>query len=427
MTMNPYDVIVVGSGAGGAALARDLSLDGRKVLVIEKGRKEEKLGTFKDALRYFDGNPTTKMPRKSREGHIIYRSFMAGGSTVVATGNMTRCLEEELGNVGIDLSEELQTAEHEMGVAPIDPGLLSEKSRQLQAAAKSIGYHLDPMPKAIDAAKCRRCGKCSLGCAYGAKWTSRQYLQEAEDHGAELLLGAEVEKVLVENGHATGVRLHHPNPLTVTADTVVLAAGGLGTPVILKGSGIDQAGDQLFADLLVTVYGLDPMKVQDSEPQMALVDLEFHKKERFILSPFVQAAYPVRMIETGGRGAATSASSLLGIMVKIADESVGQIYADGSYSKAPTDTDQDILEQGIYRAKELLLAADVDPKSIIVSKVAGGHPGGTAAIDRVVDRHLMTGIKGLYVCDASVLPRSPGMPPILTITALAKWLGKRLH
>jgi choline dehydrogenase-like flavoprotein len=62
----------------------------------------------------------------------------------------------------------------------------------------------------------------------------------------------------------------------------------------------------------------------------------------------------------------------------------------------------------------------------VVSKPGGAHPGGTAAIGQVVDKDLQTRIENLFVCDASVLPTSPGMPPILTIVALSKRLGKRL-
>jgi len=61
-----------------------------------------------------------------------------------------------------------------------------------------------------------------------------------------------------------------------------------------------------------------------------------------------------------------------------------------------------------------------------VSAVQGAHPGGTAAIGEVVDTNLETKVSGLFVCDASVLPAAPGLPPMLTIGALAKYLGKKL-
>jgi choline dehydrogenase-like flavoprotein len=59
-------------------------------------------------------------------------------------------------------------------------------------------------------------------------------------------------------------------------------------------------------------------------------------------------------------------------------------------------------------------------------KPGGAHPGGTAAIGQVVDKDLQTRIESLFVYDASVVSTSPGLPPILTIVALSKRLGKKL-
>ncbi len=73
-----------------------------------------------------------------------------------------------------------------------------------------------------------------------------------------------------------------------------------------------------------------------------------------------------------------------------------------------------------------MVKAGVEPGSIVVSKVQGAHPGGTAAIGEVVDQNLETKVSGLFVCDASVLPIAPGLPPMLTIGALAKYLAKKL-
>ena len=113
-------------------------------------------------------------------------------------------------------------------------------------------------------------------------------------------------------------------------------------------------------------------------------------------------------------------------MTKITDEPVGRVMADGALSKPVTARDRARLDEGSALCREILIAAGARPDSILVSSVQGGHPGGTAAIDTVVDRDLQTEIDGLFVCDASVLPTAPGLPPILTIMALAKRLGKTL-
>ena len=82
--MDKYDYLIVGSGAGGATLARELTRRGRRPLVVEIGKLEEKFGSFSDARRFFDKHKLTKMPRKSREGVFLYRTLMADGSTFLS-------------------------------------------------------------------------------------------------------------------------------------------------------------------------------------------------------------------------------------------------------------------------------------------------------------------------------------------------------
>ncbi|MHC4592251.1 MAG: GMC oxidoreductase, partial [Planctomycetota bacterium] len=67
-----------------------------------------------------------------------------------------------------------------------------------------------------------------------------------------------------------------------------------------------------------------------------------------------------------------------------------------------------------------------DTNSFVVTRPQGAHPGGTAAIGKVVNADLQTEVDNLFVCDASVLPNAPGLPPIPTIVALAKRLAKAL-
>jgi choline dehydrogenase-like flavoprotein len=118
--------------------------------------------------------------------------------------------------------------------------------------------------------------------------------------------------------------------------------------------------------------------------------------------------------------------NLIGIMIKISDSPSGIVYQNGKISKSVTEFDKNKLDQGIKIAKEILLKAGAEKDNILVTKPQGAHPGGTAAIGRVLDNKLQTEVKNLYVCDASVFPSSPGMPPILTIVALAKNLAKKL-
>jgi len=427
MDQKKVHYLIVGSGAGGATLAKELSNQGKTVLVLEKGKYEKKLGTFQDSLRFYDANQLTKIPRKSKEGVIIWRTIMAGGSTVVSCGNGTRCLQKELCDLGIDLEEEFIEAEKEMKIKPMSEEFLSAGSKKMMWAAKNLGYKMQPMPKFIDFEKCKNCGQCAFGCSRDAKWTALNYLDKAIEQGVEIEYNISIEQILSDNEKAIGVRgVSQNGRQDYFADIVILAAGGLGTPVILQNSGIQNAGSGLFVDLLMNTYGVTDNISQQKEPVMALIDSEFHDKKGFILSTFINTSPMVRFIELGPKGFTLPTNRLIGMMNKTADEAEGYVYPDGTISKPITDEDWKRLREGSAIAKEILLKAGAKSNSILFSKVQGAHTGGTAAIGKIVDKDLQTEIKNLYVCDASVLPRAPGMPPILTICALAKKLAKKL-
>ena len=83
-----------------------------------------------------------------------------------------------------------------------------------------------------------------------------------------------------------------------------------------------------------------------------------------------------------------------------------------------------MIKEGYDKAIKILLKLGVLPESIVATSLKGAHPGGTAAIGEVVNNDFETEIKGVYVCDASLIPEAPGRPPILTIVAIAKKVAK---
>ncbi len=420
------EFLIVGSGAGGATLAMELARRGRSVRVLETGRYQRRLGSLFRALGFFDTTWPPIFPRRSKEGVILWRTFMAGGTTVVSCGNGVRCLESELRELGIDIAEELAETEEELGVTPLDEALLSSGSRALRDAATAHRRTMEPMPKFIDSARCARCAQCVLGCRPGVKWTALDYLEKARADGAETVFNATVREVVTKHGRAQGVLYRCRDGLVHSrAANVIVAAGGLGTPPILQRSGIDDAGEGLFADLFVNVYGKAPGLSQHREPVMPLVEASSHD-EGYILSPFLNKGRFVRFTEAGLRGALLPTRSTLGLMVKTSDDPAGRVWKEGAVSKPVTEADRGRLDRGVAAAREVLVTAGAREDGIVVTDVQGAHPGGTAAVGRIVDADLKTEIEGLYVCDASVLPRSPGLPPILTIVALAKRLAARL-
>lgn len=420
-----YDFVIAGMGAGGATLARELSMKGKQVLGIESGNHEKEVGTFSRTLRYFDLNKLTKMPPRTKSGVNLWRTNMVGGSTVVSAGNGVRCLEKELAEMGIHLDDEFEEAEKEMNIKPYSLKRLTRISKRLQEVSLEMGYELKAMPKFIDPKKCRRCGDCLMGCRFGAKWTALDYVQEAREHGMKMLTNTRVEKVNIERGKAKSV--------TVTGDKgrfeifgkkFILAAGGMGSAPILQRSGIEEAGSQLFMDLFVNTFGLTEKFGNVKEPVMALVHTGKYEKEGFILSTITPLNSMIRFIEMGVPGALMPKDRMIGIMTKIRDDSLGSVCQRNKYHKTVTVNDRKKLSAGISISKEILTRAGVRDRSIRLSHVQGAHPGGTAAIGTIVNSDLQTKFPNLFVCDGSVLPLSPGMPPILTIVALAKRLSK---
>lgn len=427
MSNKKYEYLIVGSGAAGSTMARELTKSGKEVLLIELGRHEGNLGTAQGARQCYDLNTFTKMPPVTKDGVILWRALTAGGTAVFSAGNGVRCLEAELADFGITLDIEFAEAEGEMHISPIGKQLLSKGSKKILWASKELGYAMEPMPKFIDPVYCKACSKCGWGCKFGAKWTPLNYLEEAMQNGADILYNTMVQEVLVENGTVKGIAGVGPDgQIEVLSDTVILAAGGLGTPVILQQSGIRGAGKGLFVDLFVNVYGVTEGLNQLHEPMMAVVNLEFLQSKGFILSPCVGPAGTGPLRDVGVKGLGLQGTNLIGIMVKIADESVGYVHTDGTVDKSVTERDLTKLREGSEVATEILVKAGAKSESIMISKPQGAHPGGTAAIGKVVGKDLQTNVNNLFVCDASVLPTSPGLPPILTIVAITKWLAKTL-
>jgi choline dehydrogenase-like flavoprotein len=429
MKTKKYDFIVVGTGAGGATLAWELTKRGREVLVLEKGSDIEKLGSFRDILNFYDCNRYTKTPKKSKEGVIIYRTLMGGGTTVVAAANMVRCFEDEFKENGINLSEEFAEAENEMNVKLSVPQLQSSGSKAIYQAALSLGYDMQPMPKAIDEKLCINCGMCVYGCKQNAKWTAKEYLKKAVDNGATIEYESPVDNILIDDGKANGVRVSkNGNELKYMSSNVILAAGGLGSPVILQNSNINNSeiGKHLYIDTFVNVYGISEDLNQAMEPPMEFVDLEFHQEKGFILSPFINRQRMIRFIEAGQKGMRMPTNKIIGMMIKTTDTPNGRVYPDGEIAKSINKDDKQKLMEGIKISKEILTKAGADKDHFLVTNPQGAHPGGTCGMGKVVDNNLKTQIDNLYVCDSSIFPTSPGLPPILTIVALSKRLAKNL-
>ena len=422
------DVVVVGSGPGGATVARGLARAGRKVLLLEEGRRHRWLGNHLTALSIADRAGLSF----SEEGMHIVAAHTLGGSTIMYCGTATRPPAWLKDKYQIDLNPWVDQTLTELKVQKLPDEITGTAAIRLQEAANELGYDFERFDKFIDPAKCRsHCGgTCMLGCPYGAKWTAREYVDDMVRAGGEVLTKARVSEVIVEDGVARGVRATTSRGgLEVRAKVVVIAAGGLGTPTILQRSGIHEAGVGMFIDPLVFVTGVSRHKGTASGPPMAIGTYKM-LDEGIVISDLIDP-WGIWLLMTGRANPLRLRDfrhyrRMLGLMVKIGDERRGFVTMDRRISKPLTEQDRFRLNRGAAISREILIKAGCRAESIIVGPVRGAHPGATARIGAVVDNNLQTRIEGLFVADASVLPEALDRPTVLTIISLAKRLVAHL-
>ncbi len=418
------DFLVVGSGAGAVGVISELIKSRRKIVVIEKGKKGADWGKSipERGKKIFRQNGNFP---ESREGIGYYRHLGIGGTVEVSCANGVRPPESYLSRLGIDIVDELDQVSRELCVVPLPETHMGENTKQLTQSAERLGLEMAPTPKLIDFEKCKMCAQCELMCIHGAVWsTLKKIVQFQECDNFTLLDNIEIEKIDRSGSKALAARATvNGQALVIEAENIILAAGGLGTPVILQNSGI-AAGDNLHLDLYTVVYGrsVDFSKARD----IPMATVYQHPDDSFILAPYIDIDIWYGLTQRGLSKWFGEAHTT-GLMLKIADQGSGRVDAKGRVSKKVTAHDQKILDRGLDLAKRILLTSGASDNSITTTKPRGAHPGGTTAIGQVVDDDLkVKGFDNLFIADAGVLPVALGKPPILTIMALAKRLGKSL-
>ncbi len=414
--------IVVGSGAGGATAAKELqgSFD---VTVLEAGRAFAPFPfnlRMMEALRYsgllFDEReigllfPAMKI-RRTLDKTVLVNGICEGGTTTLSAGNALRA-DGALKRLGVNLDREFEEIYKEIPVTTDHRRLWRETTCKLFDIADGMGLHPVAIPKLGDYNRCVNCGKCVIGCSHGAKWDSRHYLREACANGAELFTGWRVEKVVINNGSASGVMARRGfRKRFFPADLIVLAAGGLGTPVILEKSGI-KCEQKLFVDHVLTVAAEWKNCRQSRELSMPFVA----QMDHFIIAPYFD-----HISFFFNKKWRRASQNLLGIMVKLADENEGGIER-GKISKFLSTKDRERLTEGVAICIKMLMKLGVDEKDVFLGTVNAGHPGGMFPLTGNEAETFHNGRlpENLYIADASLFPMSLGNPPILTIIAMTK-------
>jgi choline dehydrogenase-like flavoprotein len=476
------DVVVVGSGAGGATMAAELADSGIDVVVLEEGgyHPTESFGT--DVVRalgtlYRSGGAQTMLgspPVTFLEGRCV------GGSTVVNGGMCWRTppavLERWSRSEGIaaispaDMERHFDRVEARLSVGPQEPESIGRDAEALRRGAQHLGWELTR--SARNQLHCGGCDSCFCGCPTGAKRSMLVTgVRRALARGARLVPGCRVQRITRAGGVTTGVEgrlVRGGARVTVRAPVVVAACGAIQTPALLARSGLRSRSGQLGRNLTV-------------HPSAALVAIFDHEVRGW---QGVHQAYQVTEFLRDGIlvTASTLPPALVASSLPLHGAALAELMRDynrmvvagclvedsatGRVVMLPggrpviryqlTDADARRMVRGLSHAAEIMLAAGARRLMVSVEGVREPlepdaarrllrgtirpsalrpftvHAMGTARMSPEPGRGVVAGFgelhgaPGVVVADASILPGPVGVNPMETIVALATRNAERL-
>ena len=481
------DVVIVGTGAGGAPLGAVLAEAGLDVLFVEEGGYHpttsfNPYGTESIGRLMRDGGTTTIQGRPLIpyvEGRCV------GGSTVV-NGGMSwrtpeRILQEwqqltgapELGPAGLE--PYFSRVQHDTAMAAQLEVSLGDDNRIMEAGARKMGWLHEKNTRGQYL--CVGCNNCVMGCPTGAKSSTLvTYIPRARCAGARCATELRVERLILEGGRCVGVQGRAINPrtrqrdklVTVRSKATVIACGAVQTPHLLLQHGLGRPSGQLGRNFLchpnAKVLAIYPFDVKGWQgvsqwgQVRAFRDEGVLFAENMIPPSAIAALQPVHAQPLWEMMHRYNQMVLGGVLVE--DSTTGRVLrgpldmAIPRYQITPYDIHRFI--SGVERmarmhfemgAERVVLpfarrhfATSVDDLANLDQVVR--HPDdldlftvhlmGTARMDTkpresVVDLNgQLWDLPGCYVSDASLFPTAIGVNPQVTIMALALRIGERL-
>lgn len=476
------DVVVVGAGPGGAAVARELSRRGARVLLLEEGPPKSR----------FNRNQGGSMRHHMQEGGTMVATGAMmpiasgrglGGGSLINSAIAWRCPDEVLAGWADLLGDDRFSPAAMKPVYDELWELLGIWSTRIEIAGKNNDLIVRGVQKLgleggyLDRATpgCTGCGVCYFGCPTGGKASvDTNLLVEAVEFGTRILADVKVEQILVESGKAVGVAGRSFDPDTnveggrviVKADKVVIAAGGIGTPRLLHVAGIAETlgpavGKGLHLHPGNAVIGICDERVDWWKG--ATQGAYFHPPGLPGVLPHTFSAPPEACIAAMGL-VGEDAKKLIaefpyytGLVVMVSDKGEGTVsaWSDGRarihYEFDPGDVAR--FKKGMWWSAKVLLAggarevtapvramgryADADALAAELADrpltdftLYASHPMSTCRMGKDPETSVIRpdgrthAIEGLYLTDSSIFPTSLGVNPSITTMAMATILGK---
>ncbi len=461
-----YDVIIIGSGAGGAPLAWSLSRKGFKTAIFEIG-DEPTIDELRDAhpihraLKYYWDNGLTFTWGKP----VISLPFgrVLGGTVTINSGTMFRVYDEVLNKwrekTGVnlrlsDLNNYYDVVEEKLGVKYVPEHLLGNNADVMRKGAEELGVNHSPTRRPIGS--CCGMGECAFGCPCNGKRDMRlTFLKEAKDINVDIYTSAEVKKILFKHGSAYGVTVDIGGTLyRFEAKAIVASAGSINTPKLLKRSGVRNRilGQHLHIHPAAGVTAIMRYRVVGWRGTMQSYYVDDLLKEHHTL---LLATFPPP-------GVGYSAGSLpfseldrypymASIGVQSSDDGEGSIFGWRVSGIAMYNISSDDLEkvkEGVKLSSEIFFAAGAEKVFPPIKKTSGVenmsqlrevlnnasprayklsayHPMSTARMGSDPDAGVVDeggrvyGYSNLYLSDASILPSTTYINPQLTINAIS--------
>ncbi len=472
------DVLIIGSGAGGAISALELAGKGLDVIIVEEGRRFSV-----DFFRQNDGLTRFKELYREKGATVaIGRPFVVlpigmgvGGTTLVNSGTCFRTpnnvLDDWEKRAGVDLYEQdsfskhLDFVEDLIGVKEASLDVMGNNGKLALKGAKALDFKAAPLRR--NAPGCKGSCQCAIGCPNSAKaGVHLNALPAASKLGARVVTSAKVVRILNDGKRAFGVKaVGGGREIEILSKVVILAAGATQSPQVLKKSGIGShhmVGKNLAIHPALSACGWFDEEVNSSQGILQSVGIdEFHESDGILIEATSTPPGMGSMVLPGiGRELKSNFDNVnrlatLGAMVADLPSGrvVGKLQPLIFYQLAKRDLLK--LKKAIEVMGEVLFAAganqvltgvnghevanDINELREIARNarandlhLAAFHPTGTLRMglddaDYPVDEYgRVRGVENLYVTDASVLPTCPEVNPQVTIMATARAIASQI-